>query len=190
MTTNARVAFSPDQIQARVEELGAELAAAFETERPLLVGILNGSVIFLADLLRNLGVDADIDFLALSSYSGESVGVVRITKDLEFAIEGREVILVEDIVDTGLTLSFLMRTLRDRNPGSLKVCTMIDKPSWRIALPQVAHVGFTTEEFVVGYGLDFKGKYRNLPFLVAVDNPSDLADKPDSLEHFLGLIRG
>lgn len=168
--------------------MGREILPGFEGERPVVIGVLNGSVIFLADLLRSLGCDADVDFLGVSTYSGdlESSGVVRITKDLEFLIENRHVLLVEDIVDTGLTLAFLVRTLKDRQPRSLRVCTMIDKPARRIAMPTVDHAGFSTEEFVVGYGLDFKGRYRNLPFLVAVDDPVELADKPGALDRFFG----
>lgn len=179
----AEVAYTPQQIKRRVKELAVDIRNSLEGERPVLIAVLNGSVIFLADLVRSLGIDSDVDFLSVSSYSGEEkpAGVVRILKDLELLIEDRRVVLIEDIVDTGLTLAFLVRALETRSPKSLQVCTLVDKPVRRIADPVIHHVGFQTEEFLVGYGLDFKGRYRNLPYLVGVKDVTDLAARPDAL---------
>lgn len=162
------------------EVIRADLAG----ERPLFISVLQGSVIFLADLVRSLNVDCDIDFLSVSSYPGEfkGGGVVRIIKDLEIVMQDRRVFLIEDIVDTGLSLAFLLRTLETRNPRSVAVCTLIDKPVRRIAQPPLHHVGFQSDRFLIGYGLDFQGLYRNLPHLVAVDDVSALAADPRSLE--------
>lgn len=180
----AEVLFTPEQIEDRVRELAAVLREELAGERPVLVSVLKGSVIFLADLVRALGVEADIDFMSISAYpgAGAETGVVRIVKDLEEPLEGRHVIVVEDIVDTGLTLSYLLRTLATRGPKTLKVCTLVDKAVRRIAHLDVDHVGFECEEFLIGYGLDFQGRYRNLPYLMAVNNLAALAADPDSLE--------
>lgn len=166
----------------------AELAEAIRTdlagERPLLVSVLQGSVIFLADLVRALDMDCDVDFLSVSSYPGEfqTGGVVRIIKDLEEVLQDRHVVLVEDIVDTGLTLAFLLRTLQTRNPKSITVCTLVDKPVRRIAQPPIHHIGFESDRYLIGYGLDFQGLYRNLPYLAAVDDVAALAAQPRLLE--------
>lgn len=179
----AEVVFSQQQIAARVGELAAELRQHLAGERPLLVSVLKGSVIFLADLVRALGVDADVDFMSISSYSGGTgpSGVVRIVKDLEDPLEGRHAVVVEDIVDTGFSLSYLLRTLETRNPKSLKVCSLIDKRVSRIADLEVDYAGFVTDHFLIGYGLDFQGRYRNLPYLAAVTDLAALAGRPDSL---------
>lgn len=153
-----------------------------------MVSVLQGSVIFLSDLVRALDVDCDIDFLSVSSYAGglKAGGVVRIIKDLEVVLEGRRVILVEDVVDTGLTVAFLLKTLETRDPRSIQVCTLIDKPLLRIAQPPIHHVGFESDRFLIGYGLDFQGLYRNLPYLAAVDDVPALAAEPRSLEALYG----
>lgn len=179
----AEILYSENQIQERVRNLAQEIRSDLGDERPLFIAVLKGSVIFLADLLRALEVDADVDFMSISSYLGgaEHTGVVRIMKDAEMFIEDRSVIVVEDIVDTGLTLAFLLRTLQTRNPRSLKVCTLIDKAVRRIAEPDLHYVGFQTEKYVVGYGLDFKGRYRNLPYLAGVNDLQALVAEPDSL---------
>jgi hypoxanthine phosphoribosyltransferase len=180
----AEVLFTGDEIQQRVGELAAELRKELAGERPLLISVLKGSVIFLADLVRALGAEADIDFMSISAYPGAvaKTGVVRIVKDLEEPLEGRHVVIVEDIVDTGLTLSYLLRTLQTRGPRTLRVCTLVDKAVRRIADLQVDFVGFESEEFLIGYGLDFQGRYRNLPCLMAVKNLAALAADPEALE--------
>lgn len=179
----AEVRYTPEQIRRKVAELARQVTADLKGERPVLVAVLKGSLIFMADLSRQLEVPADIDFMIVSEFEGgsSSTGVVRIIKDLEISIQGRHVVVVETIVDTGLTLSFLLRTLETRGPASLKVCTLIDKPVRRIAQPTIDYVGFETTDYLVGYGLDFKRRYRNLPYLVGVRDVPALASKPDAL---------
>lgn len=182
------VAYSEDEIARRIKDLARELREDLNGERPVLVSILKGSVMFLADLVRALDIECDIDFMSVSTYGGEvgRSGVVRIVKDLEQPIENRHVVLVEDIVDTGFTLSYLLRTLGTRQPASIRVCTLIDKTVRRIADLQIHHVGFTSEDFLIGYGLDFQGRYRNLPYLAAVHDIAALAAAPESL---IGLFQ-
>ena len=182
--SKAEIVYTTDQIHARVRELAGELERLFEGKRPLLISVLKGSVIFFSDLVRYLEVEPDIDFMSISSYQagGEKTGVVRIVKDLEEPIEGRDVVVVEDIVDTGLSLSYLLRTLETRNPASIRICSLIDKNVMRIADLQVDLAGFQTEDFLIGYGLDFKGRYRNLPFIAALADVSTLPPKPEGLE--------
>jgi hypoxanthine phosphoribosyltransferase len=183
----AEIRFTAEQIAQRVSELGRQINDDLGGNRPLLVAVLKASVIFLADLARRLAPDAEVDFMSVSEYWGgvKGAGVVRIIKDVEVPIENRHVILVESIVDTGLSLAFLLRMLQSRNPASLKVCTLLDKPTRRIAQPHIDYTGFEIQEYVVGYGLDFKGKYRNLPFIVGIKDVPALAAKPDSLNGFL-----
>lgn len=180
----ARVVYSAEHIRTRVRELADALGSELDGGRPLFISVLKGSVIFLADLLRHLDLDPDIDFMSISSYAGEGgrTGVVRIVKDLEEPLEGRDVFVVEDIVDTGLTLSYLLRTLETRNPRTLRVCTLVNKTAKRIADVEIAYSGFESEDFLIGYGLDFKGRYRNLPYLMAVSDLAALALRPDALE--------
>lgn len=166
-----RTLIEADTIQARVRELGAQIAADYaEKGGPLiLVGVLRGAVVFMADLIRAIDASLTIDFIAVSSYgaSTKSSGVVRIFKDLNESIEGANVIIVEDIIDSGLTLAYLLDLLERRNPASLRVCTFLlkDRPRDH-ALPPLDYVGFTIpDEFVIGYGLDYAGRYRNLPYL-------------------------
>jgi len=184
----AHVLYRPEQIQARVAELAgditADLAATGE-ERPLLISVLKGSVIFLADLVRHMPLDPDVDFMSISRYSADpDSGVVRIVKDLEQALQGRHVVVVEDIVDTGLSLSYLLRSLLTRDPASLRVCTLVNKQVLRIADLPVDYVGFETTEFLIGYGLDLAGRYRNLPYLAAVPDPAHLAAVGDPAAFF------
>jgi hypoxanthine phosphoribosyltransferase len=156
------------ELNAAVVRLGAELSVAYPGGA-LLVGVLKGSVPFLSDVVRAMAVPTEIDFLAISSYA-EGTGRVRIVKDLEADICGRDVVLVEDIVDTGLTLNYLLGELRRRGPASLEACALIDRPARRIVPASLAYVGFTIpDEYVIGYGLDFSGRYRNLPMLYAAD---------------------
>lgn len=182
--TAGKIIHTAEEIAQRVDDLAAEIDSDLGGERPLLISVLRGSVMFLADLVRQMPGDPDIDFMSISSYpAGKArTGVVRIVKDLEEALEARHVVVVEDIVDTGLSLSYLLRALANREPASIKVCTLIDKPSPRITDLELDYVGFETEEFLVGYGLDFYGRYRNLPYLVAVSDPTALAQHPHALD--------
>ena len=154
------------QIQERVRELGERVTEDYRGEEVLLVGILRGAVVFLSDLMRHLQLPCEIDFMEVSSYGAgtTSSGVVRILKDLEENITGRHVLIVEDIIDTGLSLSYLRRTLMERKPASLEICALLSKPSRRQVDLEVKYMGFEVpDEFVVGYGIDFAGAYRNLP---------------------------
>jgi hypoxanthine phosphoribosyltransferase len=162
-----------DALQARITELGAEVSREYEGRDLLLVGVLKGAVFFMADLMRELTVPCEIDFMAISSYGAgtDSSGVVRILKDLDANIAGRDVLVVEDIIDSGLTLSYLMRSLRARKPASLEICALLTKPGRREIDVPVKFVGFEIpNRFVIGYGLDFAERYRNLPY-VAVLHP-------------------
>lgn len=187
----AQVRFSATQIRDRVDRLAASVRVDLTGQRPVLISVLKGSLVFMADFSRSLDMDAEIDFMMVTSFvGGTSTGVVRIVNDLEISIQDRHVVVVEAIVDTGLTLSFLLKTLRARNPKSLRVCALVDKPVRRIAQPLLDYVGFETEEFMVGYGLDFKGRYRNLPYLAGVRDVAALALRPDALIESLTLGKG
>jgi hypoxanthine phosphoribosyltransferase len=160
-------------LQARIAELGVEISNEYEGRDLLLVGVLKGAVFFMADLMRELSVPCEIDFMAISSYGAatDSSGVVRILKDLDASIAGRDVLVVEDIIDSGLTLSYLMRSLKARKPASLEICALLTKPDRREIEVPVKFVGFEIpNKFVIGYGLDFAERYRNLPY-VAVLHP-------------------
>jgi hypoxanthine phosphoribosyltransferase len=161
------ILFSTERIQGRVRELGDAISKDYEGTDPVLICMLRGAAIFTADLVRSISVPLTLDFMAISSYtSGQSSGAVKILKDLEETIEGREVIVVEDIVATGLTLSYLLRSLQARNPAGLKVCTLFDRVVSRIIDVPIVYRGFELPDvFVVGYGLDFQQHYRNLPFI-------------------------
>jgi hypoxanthine phosphoribosyltransferase len=179
----AELLIPASEIAQRVEALGRELRerSRDSAEPPVLVGVLKGSTLFLADLVRALGIDAEVDFMAISSYSASSPqsGVVRIVKDLESDIVGRDVLLVEDIVDTGLTLTYLRRSLSERGPRSLRTVALLDKAARRIVPVPVEYRGFEIPDvFVVGYGLDFMGRYRNVPDLYAVRDLARLANDP------------
>ena len=161
-----------ETLAARVAELGAEVSADYEGRDLLLIGVLKGAVFFMADLMRHLTVACEVDFMAISSYGDatDSSGIVRILKDLDISIEGRDVLVVEDIIDSGLTLSYLIRTLESREPASLEVCALLTKPSRREIDVRVRYVGFEIpNKFVVGYGLDFAERYRNLPYVGVLD---------------------
>ena len=160
--------FSEEQIQSRVAEIGRAISRDFAGKTPLFVGVLKGSFIFMADLMRHVDIDCTMDFMAVSSYGNKSVttGAVKINKDLNADIEGRHVIMVEDILDSGLTLNYLSNYLSGRNPASITLVTLLDKPSRRQAPVQADYVGFEIPDaFVVGYGLDYAEKYRNLPYI-------------------------
>ena len=161
-----------DDLQRRIAELGEEISTDYTGRDLLLVGVLKGAVFFMADLMRNLTIPCEIDFMAISSYgvSTDSSGVVRILKDLDINIEGRDVLIVEDIIDSGLTLSYLMRNLEAREPASLEICALLTKPGRREAEVPVRYIGFEIpNRFVIGYGLDFAERYRNLPYVGVLD---------------------
>ncbi|WP_168123491.1 hypoxanthine phosphoribosyltransferase [Paenibacillus sp. HB172176] len=162
------VLYSEEQIMNKVRELGAQLSADFEGRNPLVICVLKGAFIFMSDLVKSITVPLEIDFMAVSSYgqSTKSSGVVKIIKDLDVSVEGREVLIVEDIIDSGLTLSYLIDVLERRNAKSVTIVTLFDKPARRTAELSPDYKGFTLpDEFVVGYGLDFAEKYRNLPYI-------------------------
>ena len=166
------VLVSTDELERRVGELGAEISRDYEGRDLVMIGVLKGAVVFLGDLMRRLTVPCEIDFIAVSSYgsSTDSSGVVRILKDLEAPIEGRDVLIVEDIIDSGLTLQYLLRNLRARNPGTLEVCALLTKPErHRVELP-IRYLGFEIpNRFVIGYGLDYAQRYRNLSYVAVLN---------------------
>ncbi len=167
-----QILVQPDDLSHRVEELADEISRDYEGRELLLVGVLKGAVFFLSDLMRGLRVPCEVDFMAVSSYgsSTESSGVVRILKDLDTPIEGRDVLVVEDIVDSGLTLKYLLRTLSARNPSSLEVCALLEKPERRKVDLEIRYTGFEIpNRFVIGYGLDHGERFRNLPYVAALN---------------------
>ena len=158
----------PDDLSRRVRELGRQISEDYAGRELLLVGVLKGAVFFLSDLMRHIEVPCEVDFMAVASYgsSTDSSGVVRILKDLDEPIEGRHVLIVEDIVDSGLTLQYLLRNLESREPASLEICSLLTKPERREIEVPVRYVGFEIpNKFVIGYGLDFAERYRNLPYV-------------------------
>jgi hypoxanthine phosphoribosyltransferase len=164
------IVVAPDELQRRVRELGAQISREYE-DGVLLIGILKGAVLFLADLMRSLRISCEVDFMAVSSYgsSTDSSGVVRILKDLDSSIEGRDVLIVEDIIDSGLTLHYLIRNLRARGPRSLEVCALLDKRERRRVDLPIRYVGFEIpDRFVVGYGLDYEQRFRNLEYVAVL----------------------
>ena len=167
----AEILIEEDAIRERVVELGAEISADYAGRDLLLVGVLKGAVFFMADLMRHVTVPCEVDFMAISSYGAatDSSGVVRILKDLDINIEGRDVLVVEDIIDSGLTLSYLMRNLESREPASLEVCALLTKHGRRENDVRLRYVGFEIpNRFVIGYGLDFAERYRNLPYVATL----------------------
>jgi hypoxanthine phosphoribosyltransferase len=162
------VLIDEETLRNRIVELGAEVSADYEGHDLLLIGVLKGAIFFISDLMRELTVPCEVDFMAISSYGAgtDSSGVVRILKDLEINIAGRDVLVVEDIIDSGLTLSYLRRTLTARKPASLEICALLTKPERREVDVPVRYVGFEIpNRFVIGYGLDFAERYRNLPYI-------------------------
>jgi hypoxanthine phosphoribosyltransferase len=167
------VLIDAETLSGRIAELGAEVSADYEGRDLLLIGVLKGAVFFMADLMRRLTIPCEVDFMAISSYgaSTDSSGVVRILKDLDINIEGRDVLVVEDIIDSGLTLSYLMRNLESREPATLEVCALLTKPERREIDVLVRYVGFEIpNRFVIGYGLDFGERYRNLPYVAVLSD--------------------
>jgi hypoxanthine phosphoribosyltransferase len=165
-----------DELQHRIREMAAEVSRDYKGRDLLLIGVLKGAVFFLADLMRHLDVPCEVDFMAVSSYgsSTDSSGVVRILKDLDAPLEGRNVLIVEDIVDSGLTLQYLMRTLQARNPASIEVCALLTKPERRKVDTPARYVGFEIpDKFAIGYGLDYAERYRNLPYVATLTGIAD-----------------
>jgi hypoxanthine phosphoribosyltransferase len=165
-----------DELQHRIKEMAAEVSRDYKDKDLLLIGVLKGAVFFLADLMRHLDIPCEVDFMAVASYgsSTDSSGVVRILKDLDAPLEGRDVLIVEDIVDSGLTLQYLMRTLEARGPRSLEVCALLTKPERRKVDMPARYVGFEIpDKFAIGYGLDYAERYRNLPYVAALTGIAD-----------------
>jgi hypoxanthine phosphoribosyltransferase len=164
----SEILIDEETLHGRIAELGAQIADDYRGEDLLLIGVLKGAIFFMADLMRSIDIACEVDFMAISSYGAgiDSSGVVRILKDLDVSIEGRNVLVVEDIVDSGLTLSYLLRNLEAREPASLEVCALLTKPERRENDVVCRYVGFEIpNRFVIGYGLDFAERYRNLPFV-------------------------
>lgn len=164
----SQILYTENQIKTKISELAEQINQDYHNQYPIFVGVLKGVFIFMADLLRKINIDCDVDFLAISNYSTDARkrGVVRFVKDLDIPIEGRHVLFIEDVIDTGLTLNFILRNLRERLPASLEVCTLFDKPTRRLINLPVRYKGFDLpDKFIVGYGLDFNERYRNLPYV-------------------------
>jgi hypoxanthine phosphoribosyltransferase len=188
MSDIATVLYGREDIRRRIEELGRSITGDLQGRAPVLISVLKGGSMFLADLIRTIGLPVSIDYMSISRYGSatESMGRVRIVKDLDEDIGDRDVIVVEDIVDTGLTLSYLISVLRSRDPASVEVCALLDKSVRRIAPLQIRYRGFESPDvFLVGYGLDFQERYRNIPDILAVQDLSALQADPDLLMRFL-----
>jgi hypoxanthine phosphoribosyltransferase len=188
MTEVASVLFGREDIRRRVEELGRAITGDYAERQPVLISVLKGGIVFLADLMREIRLPLEVHFIAISRYGDaeESLGRVRILLDLDVDLAGRHVLLVEDIVDTGLTLSYLLSVLKARKPASLEVCSLLDKSVRRIAPLSVRYAGFDCpDRFVVGYGLDVGERYRNVPDILAVEDARSVHDDPDLLLPFL-----
>src|SRR5438270_10546780 len=193
MPDAAKVLYSEEDIRRRVAELGREITDDYADRSPVLISLLKGSTVFLADLTRQIHLPLKVDFMAISPY-GEAVHdarVVRIVKDLDQDIGGEDVVIVEDIVDTGLTLSYLLSTLRSRGPRSIEICALLDRSAVRITPLEVRYRGFDCpESFVVGYGLDADERWRNLRGILTLQDPGVLSAHPDLLRPFLEEERG
>jgi len=196
VTDVVSVLFTREDLRRRIEELGRTITGDYDGREPVLISVLRGGSVFLADLIREISLPLSIDYMSISRYGGaaESMGHVRIVKDLEDDIGGRDVIVVEDIVDTGLTLSYLLSVLASRSPASLAVCTLLDKSARRIAPLEIRYRGFECPDvFVVGYGLDLRERYRNVPELLAVHDVRAAEADLGSLDRHLpgvGASRG
>lgn len=165
------VLYSEEALASRVSELAKAIESDYQGKELLVIGVLKGANIFMGDLIRKINLPLQMDFIAASSYgsSTESSGVVKIVKDLDYSIEGKHVLIIEDIIDTGLTLRYLEENFRSRKPASLEICTLLDKPERRKAEIEVKYVGYQIpDEFIVGYGIDYAEKYRNLPYVATL----------------------
>lgn len=172
MADKIRVLLSEEEVDKRIKEVGEQISKDYEGQEVHVICVLKGGVFFMCELAKRITVPLSMDFMSVSSYGNEkqSSGIVKIVKDLDEALEGKNVIIVEDIIDSGRTLSYLVEILNKRNPKSLKICTLLDKPERRVTDVKVDYVGFNIpDEFVVGYGLDYAQKYRNLPFIGVVE---------------------
>lgn len=177
-----KVLISEEQLQARLDELAAEITRDYKDLCPVIVCVLKGAVIFMADLVRRLDFDLEMDFMAVSSYgsSTDSSGVVRILKDLDMDIKGRHVLVVEDIIDSGLTLTYLVKNLKSRNPASLEICTLLNKPGRRKTALPCRYTGFSIPDaFVIGYGLDYAEQGRNLSFIAELEEADRERQDPE-----------
>ena len=172
MAEKVKVLLTEEEVDARIREIGVQISKDYAGKRIHLVCVLKGGSFFMCELAKRITVPVSIDFMSVSSYGGEtsSSGVVKIVKDLDEPLEGKDVIVVEDIVDSGRTLSYLMTMLKDRGPSSLRLCTLLDKPDRRVIDVKVDYTGYQIpDKFVVGYGLDYDQKYRNLPYIGVVE---------------------
>ncbi len=188
MSDVATVLFGREEIRRRIEELGRTITGDYEARAPVLISVLKGGSVFLADLSRQIRLPLALEYMSISRYGGatESMGRVRIVKDLDQDVGGRHVIVVEDIVDTGLTISYVISVLQSRMPASIEVCALLDKAVRRIAPLTIRYRGFECPDvFVVGYGLDYEERYRNIPDILAVQDVGALAADPDLLLPFL-----
>jgi hypoxanthine phosphoribosyltransferase len=188
MSELVSVLFGREEIRRRIEEVGRSITGDYEGRAPVMISVLKGGSVFLGDLIRVIGLPLSIDYMSISRYGGatESMGRVRIVKDLDADIGDRDVIIVEDIVDTGLTLGYLISVLESRNPASIQVCALLDKSARRIAPREIRYRGFECPDvYVVGYGLDFQERYRNIPDLLAVQDFAALEADPDILLPYL-----
>jgi len=188
MSVVANVLYGREDIRRRIEELGRTITGDYEGRAPVLISVLKGGSVFLADLIREVRLPVSVDYMSISRYDGaaESMGRVRIVKDLDDDIGGCDVLIVEDIVDTGLTLSYLISVLESRRPASIEVVALLDKSVRRIAPLEIKYRGFDCPDvFVVGYGLDYGERYRNLPDILAVQDLQALAEDPDALLPFI-----
>jgi len=184
--SEAGIVLSADQIRERIAAIGAEIARDYAGRSPVLVGVLKGSILFMADLVRAIDLPVRVDFMSITSYGSGSSGVVRILKDLDQPLDGEDVILVEDIIDTGLTVTYLLANLRARNPKTLHVAALLDKSVRRIIEVPIRYKGFDIpDEFVIGYGLDYEGRYRNVSTIVGVADLDSLAAGPGPLAPYL-----
>jgi len=174
--SNIHPLFTEEQLQKRIQELGKQITEDYKDKNLILIGVLRGAFLFLADLCREINLDMKIDFLGLSSYGDRtsSSGIVRLTSDLSLSILDQDVLIIEDIIDTGLTMDYLYKNLETRRPRSLKCCALLDKPDRRLQSVHIDYVGFTIpDRFVIGYGLDYQNQYRNLPYIGVVEGIED-----------------
>lgn len=190
MSEVARVLFTARDIRHRARQLGRAIAKDYAGRSPVLITVLKGGTMFLADLVREIDLPLRVDFMSISRYeeAQEQTGVVRIVKDLDQDIGGEDVLIVEDIIDTGLTLSYLISTLKRREPRSVEICTLLDKSARRIAPLDIRYVGFECpDRFVLGYGLDHHERYRNLPYILAVEDMAALLEDPEAISPFASV---
>lgn len=184
MAETIKVLVSEEEVEKRIRDLGEKISKDYEGKQVHLICVLKGGVFFMCELAKRITVPVSMDFMSVSSYGDgtTSSGVVKIAKDLDESLEGKDVLVVEDIIDSGRTLSYLLEILKKRNPNSMKLCTLLDKPERRVMDVNVDYVGFNIpDEFVVGYGLDYAQKYRNLPFIGVVE-PDAAEDAPETAE--------